>query len=794
MDITFFSISILVFGIAILARKPFLDLPIDEDFATFTYIARFQKEGLKWKKDAFLFLYPVWRMILINHLYGNSPENGIQRIRKFLAYQHGITSVLVVLTTFLITENVWASGVAGGFFAFFANVPTLESESINFEQCYLPFLLASIIFYLLSPNFFLYSGLCLGLTIVTKITTAIYLPSFAIIILFSHGFEEAISYCVYSIIPLAIALSIDASLGYFDSQSLQQMKTRMISSLRCAGQTSMKKRIPHDLKLIIHQTLPLWIFGIPSLLFVLNSNPMFWTFFIITSIAMTLFQKGYSRYHYLPWICFLSIATGVGIVEIVSWSFPFNLISLAILVLFLGLTFKRLFSFYFKPKSTASLAQYSKFEQLIYIPYLGKVIYRWLRVKKWQSNRIFIWGNFIQIYHFVNCPAADNFIHTCVGPWTHPILTNFFDSIIGGLIKHKPKVIIQVFHDLDLNFLGKITGLKYQLKKVLLARYPIYELKSATPQEIDPLTWSKKDKLEALDQLTQGNHTTGINSLDVQNGRINKAISECKKMLRLNPYDLEGNKFLAELISESGNINESIQIAKEMAVHSTKTPGINALIAKQYLKLGNLSEAESYVQKEINQHGYNATSHFIQGLIFSANKLNNEAAKHFEKALKENPKNWEIYYHLALTQINMGDTLEGLTILEKIRKEAIHQSFSGLRNQACIQLAQLRSDTIPEYESLRNYYIEDLDNQYLMYSLGSAFERHGKKNEALKIFTELTDKLKPGHFSAAAWFRRARLSPLDEQKSMLENCLKQNSNHQEARRMINSLEVTHAQT
>ncbi len=768
---------------------------MDEDFATFTYIARFQKEGLKWKKDAFLFLHPVWRMILINLFYQSSPEKGIQRIRKFLACQHGVTSVLVYFTAFLLTKNVWASGIAGMFYGFFATSPNLESSSINFEQCYLPFLLASIISFLLGPNYFSLSAIFLGLTIFTKVTTFIYVPVFFISIASMVGVSEALSFSLISIAPMTIALILDAFLGYFDKTSLNQMKTRMISTLNCANLNPTLDRFKGDIKTITKETLPIWILGIPSLLLTLWAENLLFLFGIIfTTFAMLWFQKSNSRYHYLPLISLLSVGSGTILNAILKLPLPLQIAFFLFGIITVFLSLRKSFPYYKHPMSPKSLSQYGKFQQMIYIPYLSKVLKKYLQIKGQKGKRICVWGNFIQIFHYTDCPSSDAFIHFCSGPWTHIVQTNFFDTFIGGLIKHQPLILIQNYQNLNIEVLKEITGLHYKLIKVWLTRYPIYRLSSINQPTSNPLNLPGHKKLQLMEKLTGNINPFGLNSLDVQNGRLKKALTECKKMLRLNPYDIEGKLFLSELLSESGEIDQSIRIFKDLVENSPNSPGLLALIAKQYIKLGNLEEAEFYIQKEIEKYNYNTTTHFVQGLILQANKNFHQAANHFEIALKENTKNWDLYYYLAKAKIEIGDRLQGQMILEKIRKEASSPNFSSIRNQACILLAQLQSDTIPEHESLQNYYLEDLENQNLMYSLGSALERYGQNKEALKIFTELTDKLKPGHLSAAAWFRRARLSPLDEQKSMFEKCLKQNSNHREARRMLNSLEVIHAQT
>ena len=66
-----FPLTVLITALS--CRLPFTNFPIDDDFAIYTYRARFAKLGFKWKKDIQLIGNPFWKMPLLDLLYGN-PE------------------------------------------------------------------------------------------------------------------------------------------------------------------------------------------------------------------------------------------------------------------------------------------------------------------------------------------------------------------------------------------------------------------------------------------------------------------------------------------------------------------------------------------------------------------------------------------------------------------------------------------------------------------------------------------------------------------------------------------------
>ena len=104
--LTIFHILVMIVS-AYLCRRPFLNFPLDDDFAIYTYRARFAKKGFSWKNDLQIIGIPVWKMILFDKVFF-SPEKGHTRIRHLQTVFHAAACVSIYWVVLVITENEWA--------------------------------------------------------------------------------------------------------------------------------------------------------------------------------------------------------------------------------------------------------------------------------------------------------------------------------------------------------------------------------------------------------------------------------------------------------------------------------------------------------------------------------------------------------------------------------------------------------------------------------------------------------------------------------------------------------------
>ena len=92
--------------------------------------------------------------------------------------------------------------------------------------------------------------------------------------------------------------------------------------------------------------------------------------------------------------------------------------------------------------------------------------------------------------------------------------------------------------------------------------------------------------------------------------------------------------------------------------------------AKYFFKMENFRKAENLFKKVIAQKKEFADVHNYMGLISHEKGRFDEAIKHFEKALKINPRYTEALLNLSILYNDMGDYDKAKKLVEKSRKES----------------------------------------------------------------------------------------------------------------------------
>ncbi|MZH02084.1 MAG: hypothetical protein F3745_01410, partial [Nitrospinae bacterium] len=517
---------------AILCRRPFQNFPLDDDFAIYTYRARFASLGFKWKKDLQLIGIPMWRMLLQDKLYGSS-EGGIQRIRHLQTTFHVFGSLAVYGALWSFTHNHWAGFTGALLYSFYGTSPDLTAGSFNFEQFYIPFIFSGLGFLQAGPEWVIAAGLCFGLASIAKCTTALFAGVLTPLVWFEFGTLNSFQFALAVGGVIAVSNLIEWKLGFWDSQSRKQLKTRMATTLRLTRTKKMHFSVLFEVGKLFKQALPIWLGLIPLTVYCIQNQNLWLASFSLILFSMIVFQRAFSRYHYLPLFALLSLGCGLGIEPVMSLE-P----SLAgtILICFAALllwNLKTMAFYYLRPTDPETLIHYEKFDQYLYLPRLGKILKRLMRMRGESGERIFVWGTFSQLYHLTGSPASDNFLHHTIGPWDTQDLEGFYDSFVGGLLHHKPRYLVKSFVDLDVELLEEITGLRYKLLKVVLARFPVYRLESVGARSENLLSQSWQEKMKQLESLTEADwHAPRLNRTDEERGELITALKECKKLVK----------------------------------------------------------------------------------------------------------------------------------------------------------------------------------------------------------------------------------------------------------------------
>lgn len=789
MDLQPTTFLILIALTGILSRRPFLHFPLDDDFSIFTYRARFASKGFQWKKDLQIIGIPIWRMILIDKLYGN-PQGGVERIRHLQTAFHVGGSMAIFFAISIVTANPWAGLVGGLLHAFYGTSPDLTAGSFNHEQFYIPFTLLGFAFLTAGPESVVYAGLCFGLATIPKITTGLYPAVLCMAVGYQYGFGPMAIFLIATSLPTILSNLIELKMGFWDDLSRKQTQTRIATTLRLSQTKTMYFSRLKEIRHLISQTLPLWVAGIPGLFLSFFGDHGIWLItYTAATLAMIVCQRAFSRYHYLPWLGWLALGCGLMVDFVLQQTATVQIVSLLIFIPCVIWNIKNLLPFYLRPTDRKTLARYEKFDQYIYLPYLGKLLKRLTRLRGERDAIIFVWGTFSQLYHLTDLPAADNYLHHTIGPWDTPTLEGFYDGVIGGLIRHKPVYLIKTFADLDVDFLEQMTGLRYQLMKVVLARFPVYRLAGFSSMAEDPLALPWREKMRLMQTLTKADwHAPAIDRTDFQRGGTVTALRECLKLTRLNPHDSQGFIFLGEIYSHFGQSENSIHAFERALAEEPLHSHVRLMLAKEKIKLGQLDAAQGLIEEEKIRFGKNDESLFLTALIHQQQNQHQQATKEFERFRTQYPERHDCWQALmeSLTALKDREQLQRLyaeseNILSKPDRE-------WMKTNVANAIARMDRESRPESETIDYYLKQDPENSLLIYARASALEREGKIENAYVLFEKLTSLPKTyPHIQAGAWFRRARLSREENRERFIQNCLTLNPSHQGARNLLGEL-------
>jgi hypothetical protein len=785
MDLLTPTFLIIISLSAILFRRPFQDFPLDDDFAIYTYRARFASQGFQWKKDLQIIGIPMWKMLLLDKLYG-SREGGIQRIRHLQTAFHLAGSLAIYGALWNFTHNPIASFIGSLLYSFYGTSPDLTAGSFNFEQFYIPFIFSGLALLQAGPEWVIPAGFCFGLATIPKYTTALFAGALAPLVWVEFGGLASTQFALASAGVMAFSNLAEWKMGFWDAQSRKQMKTRMATTLRLTRTKNMHFSVLFEIGQLFKQALPVWLGLIPLATYFMQNQNIWLLAFSLILFSMIIFQRAFSRYHYLPLFGLLSLGCGLGLDTVLTLEPIFAGVILAVFAALLAWNLKSMAFYYLRPTEPETLIHYEKFDQYLYLPRLGKILKRLMRMRGESGERIFVWGTFSQIYHLTGSPASDNFLHHTIGPWDTPDLEGFYDSFVGGLLRHKPKYLIKSFVDLDVQHLEEITGLRYKLLKVVLARFPVYRLESFKSVPQNPLALSWQEKMSRMESLTQADwHAPGLDRSDAERGKLVTALKECRKLVKLNKLDAEGYDYMGEIYTSMG-LTEQAEIAFENVLkYAPDWSNTRIKLCNQKIKLKKFDEALILLDEETERFGYHLKDTFLNGLCQKRNKNYVEALDEFEKIRQQEPERHDCWQFCVECLQNLGDREGLINLYAKAWDVTDPKDREWLQTLIIKNIAQMDSNLRSEYKTLELYLQKDPENGILRYAVASALEKSGDRPAAYKLFEQVaTSSQSYSHIQANAWFRMALLVFPDKQNRLLQQCLKRNPSHQGAKDLL----------
>ena len=295
--------------------------------------------------------------------------------------------------------------------------------------------------------------------------------------------------------------------------------------------------------------------------------------------------------------------------------------------------------------------------------------------------------------------------------------------------------------------------------------------------------------MKILDRLTACEwHAPAVDKTDRDRGRLNTALRECRKLIRLNPTDIPGLLYLGELYAQIQQPDQAVWVFESVLRLESETWNVRLLLAKQYIQLGRFDEAADRVREETSCFGESDEAIFTKALIMQRRGLHRAAVQDFEWFRTQHPERHDCWESLieSLTRLKEREQLkrlfvEATTIQNKPDRE-------WLETRVANAIATLDAFQRPESTTLDHYLNRNPGNLLLLYAKASALEREGDLENAYMLFKAVTEqKDRHNRTRAAAWFRRARLSGPEQKRQFAEQCLRLDPFHSGARILLSEV-------
>lgn len=265
-------------------------------------------------------------------------------------------------------------------------------------------------------------------------------------------------------------------------------------------------------------------------------------------------------------------------------------------------------------------------------------------------------------------------------------------------------------------------------------------------------------------------------------GRIEEASELIQEHMRLFGDGLDTELFRLPIFEM--NCDFSFEDLLKLVPHH---PHARLMQAKIKMNQNQLDEAGRLIKEEARLYGGGAEITFFKGLLHQRLGDHGAAVKHFEQVFKELPKRIECRLPLAESLNHLGQKGRARRLYALVWKKGVNEQDHWMRERVALGMSQLESTSQGEVETLDCYLEQDPQNPRLLYAKASALEKAGNNREAGALFQKLASSSASEQIRGAAWFRLARLSPKDRQKRMLKECLKFDSAHGGAKKLLRSL-------
>jgi tetratricopeptide (TPR) repeat protein len=223
--------------------------------------------------------------------------------------------------------------------------------------------------------------------------------------------------------------------------------------------------------------------------------------------------------------------------------------------------------------------------------------------------------------------------------------------------------------------------------------------RTLVPPVEDPL----RDALRALDVAAESHLERGV-ELE-QAGRLEDAIAETEKALRLDPTLVLAHANLIILYGRTGNLEKAEEHYRAaVMLNPNQFPDAYYNYGMVLMKEGKLDEAEGAFSKALEINPSFADAHNNLGFLLERQGKFAEAIAEYKKAVEHQPDFRQAHFNLGRVLVNQRQYEEGIQQLEQTLKPV--------------------DDATPAY----------------LYALGAAYGRAGERQKALRYLQEAREQ------------------------------------------------------
>jgi tetratricopeptide (TPR) repeat protein len=248
---------------------------------------------------------------------------------------------------------------------------------------------------------------------------------------------------------------------------------------------------------------------------------------------------------------------------------------------------------------------------------------------------------------------------------------------------------------------------------------------------------------------------------------------------RLDDEELE-NPFMllrvADAFNTLGDAERAAPVYLRLLEHAPEFPTVRAKLAEIYLRADDKEEAVRHLEALVREDPRNARAYYFLGTLANDAREYAEAADYFRRALTLDPGFEQTYYDLTAMQINSGNAQAALETLEQARQRFaasfVMEYYSGLAHHQLQNYGRaIRHFTAAEI-SARSNHPERLTPPFY-FQLGAVHERNQDYSQAESYFRKALE-LEPDFAEALnylgyMWAERGE--NLEEARRMIERAV-----------------------